>query len=98
MFVKGAIAVYEIGNTEPSESTLLLICKEFDISKKWLKYNEGEMKIENCLEERYAANIEKLQCTDNESIIRWVNAIAETSPESLKGIESFLNKILGIEE
>lgn len=92
------IAAYEIGNIEPSESTLLLICKEFGISEKWLRYNEGEMKIEDCLEERYATNVAKLQRTDNETIIRWVNAIAETSPESLKDIESFLKKILGIEE
>lgn len=31
------IAAYEIGNIEPSESTLLLICKEFNINEEWLR-------------------------------------------------------------
>ena len=49
-------------------------------------------------EERYSINIAKLQRTDDETIIRWVNAIAETKPEILKEIESFMKKILNIEE
>ena len=44
-------------------------------------------------EEQYSINIAKLQRTDNETIIRWVNAIAETKPELLKEIESFMKKI-----
>lgn len=36
------IAAYEIGNIEPSESTLLLICKEFGVNKEWLLTGEGE--------------------------------------------------------
>lgn len=38
------IAAYEIGNIEPSDSTLLLICKEFNINEEWLRYGNGEMK------------------------------------------------------
>ena len=36
------IAAYEIGNIEPSESTLLLICKEFSVNKEWLLTGKGE--------------------------------------------------------
>lgn len=38
------IAAYEIGNIEPSDSTLLLICKEFGVNEDWLRTGEGEMK------------------------------------------------------
>lgn len=38
------IAAYEIGNIEPSDSTLLLICKEFNINEDWLRTGNGEMK------------------------------------------------------
>lgn len=92
------IAAYEIGNIEPSESTLLLICKEFGINKDWLLTGKGEPTIEACQEERYAINIGKLQRADNETIMRWVNAIAETKPEVLVEIEKFMRKILEIEE
>lgn len=37
------VAAYEIGNIEPSESTSLLICKEFGINKDWLITGKGEM-------------------------------------------------------
>lgn len=37
------IAAYEIGNIEPSESTLLLICKEFSVHKEWMLTGKGEM-------------------------------------------------------
>ena len=37
------IAAYEVGNIEPSDSTLLLICKEFGVNEKWLRYNEGDI-------------------------------------------------------
>lgn len=37
------IATYETGRVEPSDSTLLLICREFEINKDWLLTGEGEM-------------------------------------------------------
>lgn len=37
------IASYEIGNITPSDSTILLICKEFNISEEWLRTGTGEM-------------------------------------------------------
>lgn len=37
------IAAYEIGNIEPSDSTLLLICKEFNINEDWLRTGKGDM-------------------------------------------------------
>lgn len=37
------IAAYEIGNIVPSDSTLLLICKEFNVNEEWLRSGTGEM-------------------------------------------------------
>lgn len=44
------IAAYEIGNIEPSESTLLLICKEFKVNKNWLLTGQGEIKQDTDIE------------------------------------------------
>lgn len=92
------IAAYESGKIEPSESTLLLMCKEFNINEKWLRVGTGEMKRAVSPEERYFFNIANLQHTDDETIIRWVNAIAETNPKVLREIERFMKKIIGIDE
>ncbi len=91
------IAAYEIGNIEPSDSTLLLICREFNVNESWLRNGEGEMHSPVNADDRFATNVAKIQRTDNETIIKWVNAIAETSPEALTQIENFLKKLLDIE-
>ena len=90
------IAAYEIGNIEPSDSTILLICKEFEINEKWLRTGTGEMKLPINEDDRYSHNLSKLAMTDNEIIIRWVNTIAETNPDALKEIEEFMKKLLNI--
>lgn len=97
--VKGnTVTNYETGLRNPTDAVILAICREFGINKDWLLTGKGEPTIEACQEERYAINIGKLQRADNETIMRWVNAIAETKPEVLVEIEKFMRKILEIEE
>ena len=91
------IAAYEIGNIEPSDSTLLLICREFDINEEWLRTGKGEMRSPINQDDRYAINLGKLQRTDDETIMNWVNMIAETNPAVLKEIEGFMKGLLGID-
>lgn len=92
------ISLMEKGDRVPSDRTISDICREFGISEKWLRYNEGDMKIEDCKDNRYFYNVGKLQRADDETIMRWVNAIAETDPKVLKQIEEFMKKLLEIQE
>ena len=92
------IAAYEVGNTEPSNATLLSICREYKVNENWLRTGEGEMKVVQTTQERYNLNLEKLQRVDDETIIRWVNVIAETNPKVLKQIEEFMKKLLENQE
>ncbi len=97
--VKGnTITNYENGLRNPTDAVVLSICREFDINEHWLRTGEGEMHTKDSQDERYFKNVGKLQRADDETIMRWVNAIAETSPETLKEVELFMKKILGIEE
>ncbi len=95
---RNTIANYETGNRKPSNAVITSICREFGINDEWLRTGQGEMRIKDCQEERYSINIGKLQRADNETIMRWVNAIAETKPEFLVEIENFLKILLGIED
>lgn len=95
---RSSVCKLESGENSPSEQTIRLICKEFGINKEWLLTGSGEMLIEDCHEERFSVNIGKLQRTDNETIMRWVNAIAETKPEILVEIEKFMRKVLENQE
>lgn len=92
------ISSLENGTRNITDRIVKDICREFTINEKWLRTGEGEMTIEATQEERFATNIAKLQRTDDETIIKWVDAIAETSPEALRQIELFMKKLLGIED
>lgn len=95
---KAAISKLEKGERNLTEQMIKAICREFEINEEWLRTGKGEMKIPINPDDRYATNVGKLQRIDDETIIRWVNAIAETNPEVLKQIEEFIKKILDIKE
>lgn len=95
---KASVSRIESGENNPSEQTVILICEKFGINQVWLRTGKGEMFLSVNEDERFAANVGKIQRTDDETIMRWVNAIAETNPSALKEIEGFMKRILGIEE
>ncbi len=92
------LAMFENGQREPKDIHIEQICLKYGVSEKWLKTGEGEMKIEDCKDNRYFSNVGKLQRADDETIMRWVNLIAETDPKVLKQIEEFMKKLLEIQE
>lgn len=94
---KTAISNIERGQRNLTEQMFKSICREFNVNENWLRTGEGEMFNTFSEDEQYAANVGKLQRTDDETIMRWVNAIAETDSESLKAVEAFLKKILDIQ-
>lgn len=91
---KSSVSMLESGRNAPSEQTIKLICFEFGINENWLRTGEGKMKAAQTTQERYNLNLKKLQPINDETIIRWVNAVAETNPEALKQIEEFMKKLL----
>ena len=95
---RSSVSLLESGRNNPSEQTIKLICEKFGVNELWLRTGQGNLdeKLEG--EERYALNIGKLQNTDNETVMRWVNAIAETNPELLEDIEKFFMTLLGIKK
>ena len=95
---QSTLAMFENGQREPKDIHIEQIHLKYGISEKWLRNGEGEMKIEDCKDNRYLSNVGKLQRADDETIMRWVNAIAETDPKVLKQIEEFMKKLLEIQE
>lgn len=93
---RSSVSKLESGENNPSDQTIALICQEFGINENWLRTGNGVPDTMDSQEERFAKNIAKLQRTDNETIMNWVNVIAETNPEMLVGIESFFKNLLGI--
>lgn len=93
---QSTLAMFENGQREPKAIHIEQICSKFGVNEHWLRTGEGSPDSMDSQELRFAKNIAKLQRTDNETIINWVNAIAETNPEMLVEIEKFFKSLLGI--
>lgn len=95
---KNYVSLIENGKKKPSDRLVSDICREFNVNEKWLRTGEGEMKLDDFKDNRYLSNVGKLQRADDETIMRWVNLIAETDPKVLKEVEEFMKKLLEIQE
>lgn len=87
------IASYEIGNITPSDSTILLICKEFNISEEWLRTGTGE--IYNIQTDDYtniSVDIDKNDPKARQAIIDYWNLSEEDKVLFWKFIDRFVKK------
>lgn len=58
---RSTISNYDIGRSEPSESAISLICREFNVSEDWLRTGEGEMFVPITRDEEIATFIGSIQ-------------------------------------
>lgn len=40
---RNTVATYEMGRSEPSDSAISLICREFNVNEEWLRTGEGNI-------------------------------------------------------
>lgn len=87
------IASYEIGNITPSDSTILLICKEFNISEEWLRTGTGEMyNIQTDDYSNISVDIDKNDPKARQAIIDYWNLSEEDKVLFWKFIDRFVKK------
>ena len=95
---KNFVWMLEKGERVPSDRTISDICREFGINEEWLRDGKGDMESEDYKDNRYLSNVGRLQRADDETIMRWVNAIAETDPKVLRAVEEFMKKLFESQE
>lgn len=89
------IAAYEIGNIEPSDSTLLLICKEFNINENWLRYGKGEMKKSLTKNQEIGAFANEVMNLPDEAFKkRFIDALKKLDEKDWENLEKIANKLL----
>lgn len=96
---RSSVCKLENGENNPSEQTIILICKEFSVNEIWFRTGEGgneNMFTKVSEDDRYSLNLGKLSKTENEMVKSMINTIAESSPDDLKFIETFMKKCLGM--
>lgn len=66
---QNTVASYEMGRIVPSDSTIKLICREFDVNEDWLRTGVGEM---------------FLQLDRDDQIARWAGTILHDEGATFK--------------
>ena len=86
------IAAYEIGNIEPSESTLLLICKEFNINDDWLR--TGKEPMQKPIEDKLSAYVSEITDGNDELIKDFIITYMELDQSSKDALRKVMDSML----
>lgn len=78
------------GKKQPSERTILDICRIFNVSAAWLQDGVGEMYVKRSMNEELSILMNDLLSNSDESFRkRFVATLLELPPESWSVIENF---------
>ena len=91
---RSTLATYESGRNEPIDAVITLICREFDVNEKWLRFGTGEMFIEKTEDEEISEMLADIQLSGSGSFKhRLVVALARLDDDGWKWLEEFVNSI-----
>lgn len=84
----------ESGKSNPSNQTIVAICREFGVSKQWLVEGVGEMYVKRDLTDTLTHMVTDLMASSDESFKkRFVAALLQVPPDGWDAIEEFVNKL-----
>ena len=96
---KVAISQVETGRTNPTEQTIVSICREFNVSEDWLRNGEGDMFIPITIDEEIETFIGSVQADINNAFKkRFISALAKLSTEEWKAIEHLIKNMINERE
>lgn len=91
---RSAICKMESGENSPSEQTIKLICREFNVNEEWLRYGTGEMFIQLNHDEQIASFVGNLLKDEEDSFKRrLISALTELDENGWNVLEQFLDSI-----
>lgn len=93
---RGAVANYEVGRNTPSDSVIALICREFNVSERWLREGDGEMFLpQDDADELMALAGRFLGSNPTETQLRFARAVFTMTPQELELITRKARELLG---
>ncbi len=95
---RSAICKIESGENTPSDQTINLICREFDINEKWLRTGSGDMHIHLTRKQKIVDFIGE-SINEKESIKTTVlEGLSELDEEDWEDIDRIIKKFLRLNE
>lgn len=92
---QGTVAAYESGARVPLDSVIVSICREFNVSERWLRTGEGEMFVQLSREEEITKfAMEIIRDPDSEFQRQAISILAKLTPEQWKLMEQMADQLL----
>ena len=90
---QGTVAGWENGVRIPSDSTILSICREYNVNEDWLRTGQGEKYLRLSRKETVAAYVGKIlggKVTPLEETL--IEFMSETSPQEWEELARIINR------
>lgn len=88
---KSSVSLLESGKNSPSEQTLKLICKEFNIDMEWLQTGNGNMTKE--VPNKLSFYLGQIEGGNDEFIKDLIEVYMELDPDSKKALRTISEKM-----
>lgn len=90
---KSSVSLLERGKNNPSDQTIMLVCREFNIDYGWLTTGQGEMFAEN--DDQITKLIDTVLAGENEFARAIFRGFAQFSAEDWQQLHGLIKKFLG---
>lgn len=92
---QGTVAAYESGARIPLDTVIVSICREFNVSERWLRTGEGEMFVQLSREEEITKfAMEIIRDPDSEFQRQLLTTMARLEPAQWKLMEQMLDQLI----
>ena len=93
---QSAVAAWELGTRNPMDAVIQSICREFNVSERWLREGEGEMFLpQDDADELMALAGRFLGSNPTETQMRFARAVFTMTPQELELITRKARELLG---
>lgn len=93
---QSAVAAWELGTRNPMDAVIQSICREFNVSERWLREGDGEMFLpQDDADELMALAGRFLGSNPTETQMRFARAVFTMTPQELELITRKARELLG---
>ena len=91
---RNTVTSYETGAIDPSDRTIMDICREFNVNEEWLRTGEGDMFLQRSREEELAAFFGDILSGEPDFKRRLISVLARLSSDQWEMLEDMANKLV----
>lgn len=88
---RGAVSNWDLGHSDPSDSAISLICREFNVREAWLRDGTGEM-LEQLTEDedraRFFGDLSKESASPE--VLAFIDALRKSSDSTIRAALEFV--------